>query len=148
MGSNVGYAPPAAPRQSPEPYLWPFKLPLVALTLTALATVALSPFPAYQHLLWMLVFFSSCSLLSVFSQAIRMITTVRKYHNLYAKNAANTPTISTPGSAANSVATSPSSSSLSTKDAMSCTKVVVIEPTRCAGKGRAWPARSPARLRH
>lgn len=78
MGSSVGYLPPAVPRQR-EPYLYPFKLPLVAATLTALATVALSPFPRYQNLLWMLVFFSSCSLLSVFCQAIRMITVVRRW---------------------------------------------------------------------
>ena len=130
MGSSVGYLPPAVPRQR-EPYLYPFKLPLVAMTLTALATVALSPLPRYQDLLWILVFFSSCSLLSVTCQAIRMITTVRKYHNLYAKNAATAS--SNPSSLNGSVASSPSSSSLSTcggKDAMSCTKVVVIEPSR------------------
>lgn len=131
MGSSIGHLPPTAPRQA-EPYLYPYKLPLVATTLTALATVALSPFPAYQHLLWMLVFFSSCSLLSVFCQAIRMISTVRTYHTLYAKNAASTSTSSNPGSLSASVASSPSSTSLSTKDAMSCTKVVVIEPSRCA----------------
>lgn len=133
MGSNnsVGYLPPAVPRQR-EPYLYPFKLPLVALTLTSLTAVALSPFPRYQHLLWMLVFFSSCSLLSVTCQAIRMITTVRKYHNLYSKNAPSTSNSSNPSSLSCSVASSPSSTSLSTKDAMSCTKVVVIEPTRCA----------------
>lgn len=129
MGSNnsVGYLPPAVPRQR-EPYLYPFKLPLVALTLTSLSAVALSPFPHYQNLLWMLVFFSSCSLLSVTCQAIRMITTVRKYHNLYSKNAPSSS--SNPSSASASVASSPSSTSLCTKDAMSCTKVVVIEPTR------------------
>lgn len=131
MGSSVGYLPPAVPRQR-EPYLYPFKLPLVALTLTSLATVALSPFPRYQGLLWMLVFFSSCSLMSVTCQAIRMISTVRKYHHLYAKNAAHSST-SASSSLNGSVASSPSSTSLSTvggKDAMSCTKVVVIEPSR------------------
>lgn len=137
-GSNsVGYLPPAVPRQR-EPYLYPFKIPLVALTLTSLTAVALSPFPRYQYLLWMLVFFSSCSLLSVTCQAIRMLTVVRRYHNLYSKNAANpSSSSSNPSSASASVASSPSSTSLSTKDAMSCTKVVVIEPTRCVWLLRA-----------
>lgn len=79
---GAGYLPMAMPRQR-EPYLYPFKLPLVVLTLTSLATVALSPWPCYQKGLWLLVFFSSCSLFSVLGQAIRMITVVRRYRDLY-----------------------------------------------------------------
>jgi hypothetical protein len=77
-----GYQQAPIPRQY-EPYLWPFKLPLVVLTLTSLATVVLSPWPRYQGLLWMLVFFSSCSLVSVVCQAVRMVGVVRRYHSLY-----------------------------------------------------------------
>eukprot|EP00775_Hariotina_reticulata_P002260 gene2260-2573_t len=55
--SGAGYLPLAMPRQR-EPYLYPFKLPLVVFTLTSLATVALSPWPQYQRGLWLLVFFS------------------------------------------------------------------------------------------
>eukprot|EP00879_Flechtneria_rotunda_P008178 GHRR01008567.1.p1 GENE.GHRR01008567.1~~GHRR01008567.1.p1 ORF type:complete len:316 (+),score=93.97 GHRR01008567.1:1538-2485(+) len=79
---GAGYLPMAMPRQR-EPYLYPFKLPLVVTTLTALAAVALSPWRQYQHLLWVLVFFSSCSLVGVFLQSIRMVAVVLNYHRLY-----------------------------------------------------------------
>lgn len=102
------------PRQR-EPYLYPFKLPLVVLTLTSLATVALSPWPRYQNCLWMLVFFSSCSLLSVACQAIRMINVVRKYQALYAS-----------GSSTSSV-TNSSTANNSGKDVIAGAKVVVVD---------------------
>jgi hypothetical protein len=142
--SGVGYLPPAMPRQR-EPNLWPYKLPLVVLTLTSLATVALSPWPRYQGALWMLVFFSSCSLMSVLCQALRMISTVRTYHSLYCGSGAGSSTPGSialsgggPGSAlgggssshACSIASSPSSASLSGKDTSCATKVVVLEPSR------------------
>lgn len=112
---GVGYLPMAMPRQR-EPYLYPFKLPLVVLTLTSLATVALSPWPRYQNCLWLLVFFSSCSLFSVTCQAIRMISTVRKYRAMYVH-----------GSGSSSINSSHSSSNLSSTKETAGAKVVVVD---------------------
>lgn len=143
-GTGYGMPPQSIPRQR-EPYLYPYKLPLVALTLTSLLSVLLSPWPRYQWLLWMLVFFSSCSLLSVVCQAIRMVNVVRRYRALYCSGAPSSTSSgggAAQGSAAHSggggsiacsMASSPSSTSLSTcvgggKDAS--TKMVVLEPSR------------------
>lgn len=114
--SGAGYLPMAMPRQR-EPYLYPFKLPLVVLTLTSLATVALSPWPRYQNGLWLLVFFSSCSLLSVACQAIRMISTVRKYRALYVNGSSSNTVTSSNVSTINS----------SNKDSIAGAKVVVVD---------------------
>ncbi|KAF8057863.1 hypothetical protein HT031_005809 [Scenedesmus sp. PABB004] len=82
-GGPVGYVCGAPLPRCREPYLYPFKLPLVAVTLTAVALVLLSPWPRYQAGLWAFVFFSSCSLVSVACQAVRMATLLRTYRRLY-----------------------------------------------------------------
>lgn len=115
------------PRQR-EPYLYPFKLPLVFFTLTSLGIVALSPWPQYQKGLWMLVFFCACSLCSVICQAIRMLTVVMRYRKLYCCSNSST-------SSASAVASLGSSNNLNScgavKDVIAGAKVLVMDaPSR------------------
>jgi hypothetical protein len=129
-GTGVGYLPMAMPRQR-EPYLYPFKLPLVVVTLASLTMVMLSPWPRYHHLLWFLVAVCGCSLCSVICQAIRMVSLVAKYRQLYCCGNSGTASAGSVAAGSNGAVGSPASINGPTKDVVAGAKMLLVDtPSR------------------
>eukprot|EP00882_Tetradesmus_deserticola_P002372 GHRQ01002530.1.p1 GENE.GHRQ01002530.1~~GHRQ01002530.1.p1 ORF type:complete len:629 (+),score=316.28 GHRQ01002530.1:555-2441(+) len=127
---GVGYLPMAMPRQR-EPYLYPFKLPLVVCTLTALAIVMLSPWPRYHHLLWLLVAVCGYSLCSIVCQAIRMVSLVHRYRQLYCCDNSGAASPGSVAAGSLGVMGSPTSLSVPTKDVVAGAKMLLVDtPSR------------------